>query len=154
MGDRPFAVIGGMSSGLKSRESVVGIHHVAEQVARRSARKGRARIGTRGVRITRTVERECREMFVDGLSLGQIGHYLGISKTVASRLENGKYRFGPDAGVDETTPQLVAAVTARHVADEQERIAERFCASAANQSLVQAMDVAGQRLLAAIGAEA
>lgn len=108
----------------------------------------------RGVRITRTVERQCLEMFVAGLSLGQIGHHLGISKTVASRLVNGKYRFGPGAGVDETTPQLIAAVTARHVADEQERIAERFCASAANQGLVRAMDAAGQRLLSAIGAEA
>lgn len=108
----------------------------------------------RGVRITRTVERQCLEMFVAGLSLGQIGHHLGISKTVASRLVNGKYRFGPGAGADETTPQLIAAVTARHVADEQERIAERFCASAANQGLVRAMDAAGQRLLAAIGSEA
>ena len=107
----------------------------------------------RGVRITRTVERQCLEMFVAGLSLGQIGHHLGISKTVASRLINGKYRFGPGAGVDETTPQLIAAVTARHVADEQERIAERFCASAANQGLVRAMDAAGQRLLSAIGTE-
>ena len=108
----------------------------------------------RGVRITRTVERQCLEMFVAGLSLGQIGHHLGISKTVASRLVNGKYRFGPGAGADETTPQLIAAVTARHVADEQERIAERFCASAANQGLVRAMDAAGQRLLSAIGSEA
>lgn len=107
----------------------------------------------RGVRITRTVERQCLEMFVAGLSLGQIGHHLGISKTVASRLVNGKYRFGPGAGADETTPQLIAAVTARHVADEQERIAERFCASAANQGLVRAMDAAGQRLLSAIGSE-
>ena len=108
----------------------------------------------RGVRVTRTVERQCLEMFVAGLSLSQIGRHLGISKTVASRLISGKYRFGPGAGRDETTPALVAAVTARHVADEQARIAERFCASAANQALVQSMDRAGQRLLAAIGAEA
>ena len=108
----------------------------------------------RGVRVTRTVERQCLEMFVAGLSLSQIGRHLGISKTVASRLISGKYRFGPGAGRDEATPQLIAAVTARHVADEQARIAERFCASAANQALVQSMDRAGQRLLAAIGAEA
>lgn len=107
----------------------------------------------RGVRVTRTVERQCLEMFVTGLSLSQIGRHLGISKTVASRLISGKYRFGPGAGRDETTPQLIAAVTARHVADEQARIAERFCASAANQGLVRAMDAAGQRLLSAIGAE-
>jgi len=108
----------------------------------------------RGVRVTRTVERQCLEMFVAGLSLSQIGRHLGISKTVASRLISGKYRFGPGAGRDEITPQLIAAVTARHVADEEARIAERFCASAANQALVQSMDRAGQRLLAAIGAEA
>lgn len=103
-------------------------------------------------RVTRAVERQVLELFVAGLSHGSIAQHMGISKPTVNQIIHGKYRFAPGAGEDETTPELIAAVAAEHAAREREYIAERFCASAANQQLVAALEATGQRLLAALDA--
>jgi predicted transcriptional regulator len=103
-------------------------------------------------RVTRAVERQVLELFVAGLSHGSIAQHMGISKPTVNQIIHGKYRFAPGAGEDETTPELIAAVAAEHAAREREYIVERFCASAANQQLVAALEATGQRLLAALDA--
>ncbi|MDM7462303.1 MAG: BRO family protein [Tepidimonas taiwanensis] len=105
-------------------------------------------------RVTRAVERQVLELFVAGLSHGSIAQHMGISKPTVNQIIHGKYRFAPGAGEDETTPELIAAVAAEHAAREREYIVERFCASAANQQLVAALEATGQRLLAALDAAA
>ncbi len=105
-------------------------------------------------RVTSAVERQVLELFVAGLSHGSIAQHMGISKPTVNQIIHGKYRFAPGAGEDETTPELIAAVAAEHAAREREYIVERFCASAANQQLVAALEATGQRLLAALDAAA
>lgn len=101
-------------------------------------------------RITRTVERQAMELYVAGLSVKQIARHLGISAAVASHLLNGKYRFPLNAGTDETTPELIAAVAARKAEEAQARIAAEFCQSLANQRLAAALDRIGLKMLAAL----
>lgn len=101
-------------------------------------------------RITRAVERQALELFAAGLALPSIARHLGVSVASVSLLVNGKFRFAPGSGEDETTPELIAAVAARHRERVQAQIASQFCASAANQALVQTLDRLGQRMLAAL----
>lgn len=103
-------------------------------------------------RISRAVERQAMELWVAGLGLPSIARHLGISKAAASMLLHGKYRFGPYAGRDETTPELLAAVAAEHLRREQQRITERFIASAANVRLQEKLEEVRQRMLSAIEA--
>lgn len=101
-------------------------------------------------RITRAVERQALELFVAGLDHASIARHLGISVAAVSLLVNGKFRFAPGSGEDETTPELIAAVAARHRERVQAQIASQFCASAANQALVDTLDHLGQRMLTAL----
>lgn len=101
-------------------------------------------------RISRAVERQAMELWVAGLGLPTIARHLGISKAACSMLLHGKYRFGPNAGADETTPQLLAAVAAEHLRREKGRITERFIASAANLRLQAQLESVGTRMLCAI----
>lgn len=101
-------------------------------------------------RISRAVERQAMELWVAGLGLPTIARHLGISKAACSMLLHGKYRFGPNAGADETTPQLLAAVAAEHLRREKGRITERFIASAANLRLQEQLESVGTRMLCAI----
>lgn len=101
-------------------------------------------------RINRTVERQAMDLYVAGLSVKQVARHLGISVSVASNLLNGKYRFPLNAGADETTPELIAAVAARKAEEAQARIAAEFCQSLANQRLAAALDRIGLKMLAAL----
>lgn len=104
------------------------------------------------VRVSRAIERQAMELFVAGLEMGSIARHLGVSKTVVSRLLSGQYRFALNAGADETTPELLAAVAAEHLRRERGRITERYIASAANLRLQARLEEVGQRMLSAIDA--
>ena len=112
-----------------------------------AGRDNRAPIGP--VRMmTRRHERLAMEYWLQGLSHGEVGKLVGLSKASVQRLVTGKQRFSPDAGRDETTPELIAAVVARHLSLERQRITSRYCASAVNAPLSQRLDAAGQAMIA------
>lgn len=105
------------------------------------------------LKMTRQKERIALEMFVAGNDIASIGKHLGISRTTASLVLHGKYQFGPGAGLPECSPELIAAVAARHLAVEQarlaqmqERAAQRYLCSAHNQALAVALDAVGRHL--------
>lgn len=107
--------------------------------------------GRRG--ITRRIERQVFELFVSGLMQRQIAKELGISPASVNLLLRAKYQFAYWAGAPECTPELIAAVAARHLVVEQEkmlaaqeRIMQTFCSSANNQQLANALDTIGQQL--------
>lgn len=107
--------------------------------------------GRRG--ITRRTERQVFELFVAGLLQRQIAKELDISPATVNLLLRAKYQFSYWAGAAECTPELIAAVAARHLEVEQdkllaaqERIAQTFCSHANNQQLADALDAVGQRL--------
>lgn len=104
-------------------------------------------------RITRHLERLIMEMFVAGNVIADIGKHLGVSRTAASLVLHGKYQFGPNAGAPECPPELIAAVAARHLAVEQERlamtqerVAQRYLSTANNQDLARALESVGRQL--------
>lgn len=101
-------------------------------------------------KINRTIERQALELFAAGVSLWGISMQLGISKSAASQLVNGIWRFAPNAGPNETDSALIERVARRHETWECERIVQKFCASAANQALVEALDATGRRMVAAL----
>lgn len=113
--------------------------------------------------ITRRIERQVFELFVAGLRQKQIALELAVSPSAVNQLLHAKYRFVPAAGAAECSPELIAAVAARHLEVEreklleaQERIAQKFLCSANNQPLARALDAVGQQLvpLARIGGAA
>lgn len=98
-------------------------------------------------RITRAIEVQVLTLFVEGHAQKAIAKQLDISQSAVNAMLHGKYRFSPGAGVDRTTPALLAAVAARHVASDLERLTRKYCASAANKNLEEALDAAGRHLL-------
>lgn len=103
----------------------------------------------RSVRVSRAIERQAMEMYVAGLATGSIARHLGISQAAVKKMLSGSYRFSPAAGVDETTPELLAAVVAERARRERERVVQCFIASAANIALQNGLEALGHRLLAA-----
>lgn len=106
--------------------------------------------GGRKPSVTRAMEHEVLNLFVSGLSQSAIHKRVGISPSAVNLILHGRYRFSPGAGHDLTTPELIAAVTQRHIAADLERLTRKYCASAANQHLESALDGAGHRLLTGI----
>lgn len=114
-----------------------------------------AQFVARGVcRITRRVERQMFELFAKGMRPKQIAEELAVSFATVSLMLHAKYQFSLWAGEPECTPELIAAVAARHLVverekllDAQERIAQRFLSTTNNQSLAQALDAVGRQLL-------
>ncbi|THF60926.1 hypothetical protein [Pseudothauera rhizosphaerae] len=103
--------------------------------------------------VTRRVERLALELFVAGQSLADIGRALGISRATVSLVVHAKYQFSPAAGEPECPPALIAAVAARHLAVEQERLADyhqrlsnRLRHTACNRPLAEALDHVGRQL--------
>lgn len=106
-----------------------------------------------GCTNTRRIERQVFELFVAGMKQRQIKDELNISFTAVSQMLHAKYQFSPAAGTPECSPELIAAVAARHLEVEriklieaQERIAQRFLCHANNQQLAAALDRVGQQL--------
>lgn len=109
-----------------------------------------------GLKMTRQKERLALEMFVAGNDIAATAKALGISRTTASLVIHGKYQFSLGSGEPECSPELIAAVAARHLAVEQERLAaaqeraaQRFLIASNNQSLAIALDAVGRHLLQA-----
>ena len=109
--------------------------------------------GGRAVVVTRALEREVLERFVAGRRGADIARELGLSQGTISLLVYGKYQFSPISGTPECSPELLAAVAARHLDIEQtrmqeaqQRIAQRFRSTAHNQLLAAALDRVGQHL--------
>lgn len=109
---------------------------------------------TGNVVLTRAVERQILEMFVDGYCGSQIAKALAVSEGAVCSILHGKYQFSQNAGVPECTPELIAAVAARHFAVQQQkldeqrnRMAQRFLAHANNAELANALDHVGRKLL-------
>jgi len=98
-------------------------------------------------RVTRAIEFDALNLFVQGWSQKAISTRLDISLSTVNMLLHGRYRFSEHAGKDQTTPELLQAVVDRHVASERMRIRQKFCASAANQTLQALMDGSGVQIL-------
>lgn len=105
--------------------------------------------------ITRRIEREVFELFVAGHRQSEIARLVRISKSTVTNLLRAKYQFPQFAGSPECSPDLIAAVAARHlevererVITEQERIAQRYLSNANNKQLSQALDLLGRKLSA------
>lgn len=114
--------------------------------------KPAARLQQRGkVRITRAVERQVLELFVDGYAQKEIARAAGVSVSTVSLLIHAKYRFAPSLGRSECPPDLISAVTARHMeieaerlAAQKDRIAQKFLTNSHNQELAESLEYVGQ----------
>lgn len=109
--------------------------------------------GGRTPLITRVTERMVFEHFVAGWGQADIARALGLSRASVNLLLHAKYQFSPAAGSPQCSPELLAAVASRHLAIEQARLAEtqqrlaqRFCNSANNQTLADQLDRVGRHL--------
>ncbi len=105
------------------------------------------------VLVTREIERRVLELFVGGWSQANIARQLGLSKPTVNLLLHAKYQFSPAAGSPQCSPELLAAVAAKHLENEQarlieqqQRLAQRFCNSAHNQPLADQLDRIGRHL--------
>ncbi|HRD34039.1 MAG TPA: hypothetical protein PLR02_07265 [Rhodocyclaceae bacterium] len=103
------------------------------------------------VRVTREVERQVLELFVDGYSQTEMAEALRISRSSVNLLIHGKYRFAPGLGASQCPPDLISEVTARHMQIEADRlarvqdsIAQKYLASGCNQDLVDSLEYVGQ----------
>ena len=103
--------------------------------------------------VTRALEREVLERFVAGLRGADIARELRISQATVSLMIHGKQQFSPAAGQPECSPELIAAVAARHleieqarIVDAQQRLAQRLRNTANNQPLANTLDRVGQHL--------
>lgn len=106
-----------------------------------------------GLKMNRHKERLVLEMFVAGHRIAEIGKALGISRSTASLALYGKYQFSIGAGEPECSDELIAAVAARHLAIElerlaamQERIAQRYINNAHNARLALALGQVGKQM--------
>lgn len=103
------------------------------------------------VRITRDKELQVLHLFLEGHTLADVGRMAGISRTSARNLVRGTHRFTLDAGTDQTTPELRAAVVQKVMADTQlqfaELVASQYCVSTTNQALAQEFDEQGRALI-------
>lgn len=105
------------------------------------------------VLITRAMERQVLELFVAGWRQRAIADKVGLSAAAINLLLHAKYQFSPAAGSPQCSPELLAAVAARHLENEQarlieqqQRLAQRFCNSAHNQPLADQLDRIGRHL--------
>lgn len=102
---------------------------------------------------TRRLERQVFELFVAGMGQAAIARELRCSGTAVNQMLHAKYRFSPDAGLPEVTPELIAAVAARHFEIEKakmliarERLAQKFLTDAHDKELAEALNGVGQQL--------
>lgn len=103
--------------------------------------------------VTRRLERLAMELFVAGNDIAETGRQLGLSRTTTSLILHGKYQFGLLAGEPEAGHELIAAVAARHLAveqarlaEQQQRVANRYLSSANNAELARALEEVGRQL--------
>ena len=103
--------------------------------------------------VTRELERQVLELFVQGQRQKQIAQTLGISLATVNLLVHAKYQFSPAAGSPQSGPELLAAVAAQHLAceqarliEQQQRLTQRFCSTANNQQLAEQLDRVGRHL--------
>ena len=106
-----------------------------------------------GLKMNRHKERLLFERFVAGENITNAAKALGISRTTASLTLYGKYQFPLGAGAPECSDELIAAVAARHLAIEQERLAatqaraaQRYLQNAHNAKLAMALGKVGEHL--------
>lgn len=106
-----------------------------------------------GLKMNRHKERLLMERFAAGETITDAAKALGISRTTASLVLYGKYQFSYGSGDMECSDELIAAVAARHLAIEQERlalmqerIAQRYLQNANNARLALALGVVGGQL--------
>lgn len=105
------------------------------------------------LKMNRQKERIALEMFVAGHTPTEIAKHFKVSRTLISLVVHGKYQFAPGSGAPECSPELIAAVAAKHLANEQaalaqaqERAAQRFLTTANNQDLASALEQVGRHL--------
>lgn len=105
------------------------------------------------VRITHALERDVLERFARGQPRKLIAQVVGTSVVTVTLLIHGRYQFAPGAGVSQVDDELVAAVTRRHMLNEQDRllreqqrIANAYRNTANNARLATALDGMGRYL--------
>jgi len=76
------------------------------------------------LKMNRARERQVLEMFVAGLTPTEIAKHFKVSRTLISLVVHGKYQFAPGSGAPECSPELIAAVAAKHLANEQAALAQ------------------------------
>jgi prophage antirepressor-like protein len=114
-----------------------------------------AAIGRNGrARITRQTELDVLTLFAQGWAQRAIAKHLGVSPTVVSNLLHAKHRFTVDAGQDLTTPELIEIVVNRHMADERQRLTQKYIASASNQHMAQLLEAKGSNVFSLTQGEA
>lgn len=139
------------------KERYIAAFNKMEQALRQAVAPGVAPVpGVRalpGLKMTRQKERIAMEMFVAGHNAGEIGKAIGVSRTTACLALYGKYQFSPGSGAPECSAELIAAVAARHLTLEQERLAaaqeraaQRYLSSANNRALANALESVGHHL--------
>lgn len=128
---------------LWAKETLAGLQPAAVATARP--------IGRPAVRVTRALERQVLELFVQGLSQKELAKAAGVSLSAVNLLIHGKYRFAPGLGPSQCPPDLISEVTARHMQIEadrlvraQDRIAQKFLASGCNHELLESLEYVGQ----------
>lgn len=128
---------------LWAKETLAGLQPAAVATARP--------IGRPAVRVTRALERQVLELFVQGLSQKELARAAGVSLSAVNLLIHGKYRFAPGLGPSQCPPDLISEVTARHMQIEadrlvraQDRIAQKFLASGCNHELLESLEYVGQ----------
>jgi len=105
------------------------------------------------VSITRAIERQVFELFVEGYSQRQIADAVSISSSAVCQLLQAKYRFPAGAGAPEADYALLTEVAGRQYDIEMERveamrvrIAQKFMPNANNKELEEVLEQVGQNL--------
>ncbi|MFN4056416.1 MAG: BRO family protein [Alishewanella aestuarii] len=103
--------------------------------------------------VTRRLERQVLELFVQGFRQKEIARETGLSVATVNLLLHAKYQFSPAAGRPECSTELLAMVANRHfeveqerLIDAQQRLAQRLCHHSHNKALAEQLDRVGQHL--------
>lgn len=103
--------------------------------------------------VTRRLERQVLELFVQGFRQKEIARETGLSVATVNLLLHAKYQFSPAAGRPECPADLLEAVANRHfeieqerLIDAQQRLAQRLCHHSHNKALAEQLNRVGQHL--------
>lgn len=105
------------------------------------------------VLITRELELQVFQLYLQGHRQAEIRQMLRISPGTVSELLRGRYSFAPAAGQDLTTPELRVAVARKCVAEQQQRFMTQLsglCISSTNRSMADELDRQASEVLASL----
>lgn len=112
-------------------------------------------------KVNRTTEREIMQLFVAGMSNGQIRKELGVSTSTISQILSAKWQFADNAGEPECTPELLEAVVQEHlkreqnkIQDQHQRLVNKLSHSQHNSDLAGKLDRLSKHLSKQTAAEA